>query len=92
MLHLHLVVQGHVQGVGFRWFVAREAARLGLAGTVWNRRDGGVELEAEGPRDRLEALRDSVESGPRAARVATVVETWSEGPARHADFQIAPTA
>jgi acylphosphatase len=90
MDRLHLVVRGHVQGVGFRWFVTREAELLGLAGAVWNRRDGAVELDAEGPRERLETLRDSVRAGPRAARVTSVDETWSEGPARYVDFQIAP--
>ena len=42
-------VRGMVQGVGFRWFVQREAARLGLDGWVANQVDGSVEVVAEGP-------------------------------------------
>lgn len=42
-----IVVRGRVQGVGFRAYVQRIAEELGLAGEVWNRRDGGVELIAQ---------------------------------------------
>jgi len=47
---VHLVVHGLVQGVGFRWFVARRADGLGLSGYVRNLYDGSVEAEAEGDR------------------------------------------
>ena len=53
---LHVVVRGHVQGVGFRWFVVRAAAGLGLDGWVLNRTDRAVELVAEGPTERLDEL------------------------------------
>ena len=92
MHHLHLVVRGRVQGVGFRWFVRNEAERLGLAGAVWNRRDGAVELEAAGVRERLDLLLERVRGGPPGARVATVDETWTEGPPRHGDFHIMPSS
>ena len=92
MHRIHLVIHGRVQGVGFRWFVQREASALALAGAVWNRADGAVELEAEGPRAQLERLLAVVRRGPPGARVAQVAETWSEGSARHATFHIAPSA
>jgi acylphosphatase len=92
MHRIHLVIHGRVQGVGFRWFAQREATALELAGAVWNRADGAVELEAEGPRSQLEQLLAIVRRGPAGARVAQVAETWSEGSARHATFLIAPTA
>jgi acylphosphatase len=63
------VVSGRVQGVGFRWFVEREAHALGLAGWVRNRSDGGVEVLASGTRDQLRLLYDKLKQGPRAARV-----------------------
>ena len=50
IVRVHILVQGLVQGVGFRWFVAREAGQLGLQGFVRNRAEGTVELEAEGER------------------------------------------
>jgi acylphosphatase len=69
---LQVVVRGHVQGVGFRWFVQRAAADLGLDGWVMNRPDRSVELVAEGPTDRLEALLAVVREGSPASSVSSV--------------------
>ena len=63
------VVRGRVQGVGFRWFVEREAHILGIAGWVRNNADGSVEVFAQGSRDQLSGLRSRLLEGPRAARV-----------------------
>ncbi len=84
--HVHLVVHGRVQGVGFRYFVTREATRLGLRGLVRNRPDGTVEVEAEGSLAGLERLADAVRRGPVAARVERVEEHFSEGAPRHRGF------
>jgi acylphosphatase len=85
---VHLVIHGHVQGVGFRYFAVREAQRLELTGVVRNRADGAVEVEAEGDRPSLERLVETLRAGPRAGRVASVDEHWSEGSARHRGFEI----
>lgn len=66
------VVRGRVQGVGFRWFVEREARLLGLAGWVRNNSDGAVEVFVQGTRDQLSALYSRLQQGPRAARVDQV--------------------
>jgi acylphosphatase len=68
------VVRGRVQGVGFRWFVEREAHMLGIAGWVRNNADGSVEVLAIGTRDQLLGLRSRLRQGPRAARVDDVQE------------------
>jgi len=68
------VVRGRVQGVGFRWFVEREAHMLGVAGWVRNNHDGSVEVLALGTRDQLSGLRSRLHRGPRAARVDDVQE------------------
>jgi acylphosphatase len=65
-------VLGDVQGVGFRWFVAREAAHLGLVGWVVNRSDGTVGVVAEGDPAALDDLLEALEVGPPAARVSRV--------------------
>lgn len=76
------VVRGRVQGVGFRWFVEREAHILGIAGWVRNNSDGSVEVLAQGTRDRLLGLRSRLREGPRAARVDAVEESEARmGPA-----------
>ncbi len=69
------VVTGRVQGVGFRWFVEREAAQIGIAGWVRNREDGSVEVMATGTPEQQRTLRSRLQSGPRAARVDQVQES-----------------
>src|ERR1700684_742985 len=66
------IVRGRVQGVGFRWFVEREAHILGIAGWVRNNHDGSVEVLAQGTRDQLSGLHSRLREGPRAARVDAV--------------------
>ena len=66
------VVTGRVQGVGFRWYVEREARALGLGGWVRNRADGSVEVLAAGSNQQLNALYDRLKAGPRASRVDNV--------------------
>lgn len=68
------VVRGRVQGVGFRWFVEREAHMLGVSGWVRNNADGSVEVLAIGTREQLSGLRSRLQQGPRAARVDAVEE------------------
>ena len=66
------VVTGRVQGVGFRWFVEREARILGIKGWVRNRSDGSVEVLAAGSGEQLSALHKKLREGPRASRVDNV--------------------
>ena len=68
------IVRGRVQGVGFRWFVEREAHILGIAGWVRNNSDGSVEVLGQGTREQLLGLRSRLRQGPRAARVDDVEE------------------
>src|SRR6476661_8780550 len=74
------VVRGRVQGVGFRWFVEREAHILGIAGWVSKNHDGSVEVLAQGTRDQLSGLHSRLSEGPRAARVDSV-QVSEENPA-----------
>ncbi len=70
----HFLVRGRVQGVGFRWFVQREAAALELSGWVRNTEDGHVEVVASGAPGVLDALRQALRRGPRGSRVDAVIE------------------
>lgn len=72
------LVRGRVQGVGFRWFVEREAHLLQVAGWVRNNPDGSVEVLAAGTRDQLMGLKSRLLEGPRAARVDDVEELEAE--------------
>jgi acylphosphatase len=72
MRRIRAIVSGRVQGVSYRASTAAEARRLSLVGWVRNRADGTVELEAEGPADRIGALVAWCHDGPPAATVTRV--------------------
>jgi acylphosphatase len=82
------IVRGRVQGVGFRWFVEREAHLLGIAGWVRNNHDGSVEVLAQGTRDQLAGLHSRLRAGPRAARVDEVEIAETQPTAGISSFRI----
>jgi acylphosphatase len=71
---VHYLVKGRVQGVGFRWFVQREAAELGLLGWVKNTDAGHVEIVAAGSESELAELKTALHKGSRGSRVDAVLE------------------
>ncbi len=71
----YYVVKGRVQGVGFRWFVHREAGARGLKGWVRNADGGEVEIMASGEEEKLAELRAALEKGSRGSRVDAVHES-----------------
>ena len=75
-VRLDATVVGRVQGVGFRYFVLREAMALGLDGWVANTTDGAVRCVAEGRRELLESLLERLREGPAAAIVDRVSVAW----------------
>jgi len=83
------VVHGRVQGVGFRWFVTRNAKDLGVRGTVRNRPDGAVEavLQADRP-EPVESLIERIRSGPPASRVEAVDCSHVDDGARFERFEV----
>ena len=73
---LHFLIQGRVQGVGFRWYVQREAGLRDLRGWVRNTEEGEVEVVASGTAEVLAELRASLRRGPRGARVDRLIEHY----------------
>ena len=69
---LHLMIQGRVQGVGFRYAMCRQATMLGLEGWVRNREDCSVEAVVVGPTEHVDLLHAWCWRGPPGARVAVV--------------------
>ncbi len=84
----NLLVAGRVQGVGYRAFSVRVASERGLSGTVRNLDDGRVELEVEGPKDRIEALIVALKQGPPASHVMAVEAEWGPATGRFREFRI----
>ena len=66
------LVSGRVQGVGFRWFVSRQAVGLRIVGWARNLPDGRVEVLGVGNADNLECFDRSLRAGPSFARVENV--------------------
>jgi len=87
---LHALVEGMVQGVGFRFFVTRYAEELHLTGWVRNLWDGRVEVMAEGPRTTLETMLKHLQEGPRGAQVAKVDVKWQLATNEFKGFQVPP--
>ena len=71
---LHFLIRGRVQGVGFRWFVHREASELNLRGWVRNTEEGDVEVVAAGEPEDISDLRVSLRRGSRGSRVDNILE------------------
>lgn len=68
----HLLVEGRVQGVGFRWFTRERARRRGLRGWVRNRPDGSVEVHVSGNADVLAGFVAELSQGPKGSEVTAV--------------------
>ncbi|MBF9319664.1 acylphosphatase [Mycobacteroides chelonae] len=71
-------VHGHVQGVGFRWWVRSRALELGLTGYAANARDGRVHVVAQGDKVECEQLLAKLNSGETPGRVDLVVDSWQQ--------------
>ena len=84
----HIIVRGLVQGVGFRWFVEREANKLGLKGYVRNLPNGDVEAEVEGEESLIREFVTQLKIGNRMSRVTDVIVETGEFQGKYSDFQI----
>ena len=86
MIRRRVIVRGRVQGVGFRYSVARAAQSRGVAGWVSNRPDGTVEAVFEGEPEAVDSLVRVCRDGPRSAAVdrVDVVDEEPEGFSRFA--------
>lgn len=83
------IIQGRVQGVGYRDWADRQARALGLCGYVRNRRDGSVELVVAGSIENVERMLNLCRQGPRLAEVQDIEianSSWTG-----TDFEILPT-
>jgi acylphosphatase len=91
-VQLHAIVEGDVQGVGFRMFVQRKALDLNLTGWVRNRWNGEVEVLAEGSQEDLNQLLADLRIGPRSSFVVNVHIEWLPASGVYKYFQPRMTA
>jgi acylphosphatase len=85
---LHVIVEGRVQGVGFRAFTQRTAINYGLSGWVRNRWDGSVELMAEGQNTDLEKFLITIKRGPFPGTTRNVRVVWKDASGGFTNFLI----
>ncbi len=78
MVRAHVVVEGRVQGVAFRYFTAGEAERLGIEGWVRNQRNGTVEAVFEGDDAAVKKMVEWCRAGPPSAIVGSVDVKWED--------------
>ena len=81
-------VNGLVQGVGFRYFVIRNAQQLGLKGYVKNLYDGSVLTVVEGERGLIDELFKKLKIGPRSAQVNNSKIEWGEFKNEFSNFEV----
>jgi acylphosphatase len=85
-----ITVNGLVQGIGFRYYVLRQAHNLGLNGYVKNLYTGEVYILAEGERGMIEELIKLTRTGPSHAHVKNCRVEWSEPKDEFTTFEIRP--
>ncbi|WP_282034323.1 acylphosphatase [Metabacillus indicus] len=88
MKTIHLIVHGHVQGVGFRYFAQSAAQSKKVTGWVRNKEDGTVEAAAQGTENQLQSFVDTLRSGNRYARVEEIKVSEADQDQTYAGFKI----
>lgn len=88
MSRAEIIVSGLVQGVGFRYFVLRKAAELGLVGFTKNQYDGTVLTVAEGEKHMLEELFKKLKVGPMHSDVRDIKVAWMSFTGEFSNFEI----
>ncbi|RWZ60340.1 acylphosphatase [Halobacillus fulvus] len=88
MIRRHLIVQGRVQGVGFRVTAKQIAIEHELTGWVKNKNDGSVEIEAEGEQYRVERFIKELEKGPTPFAKVETIHTTDQPPEGSTSFRV----
>lgn len=73
-----IIIQGLIQGVGYRFFVIRKAQEYHVRGHVKNLPNGNVEVVAEGEKGIVHEFIEQLKIGPASAHVTGIDVEWSE--------------
>jgi len=88
MVARRFLITGYVQGVGYRFFALRAAARHQVLGTVRNLEDGRVEVIAEGEREAMDEFKKDLATGPSMAKIIEIDETDLQVTGLYRDFRV----
>jgi acylphosphatase len=83
-----MIIEGRVQGVGFRHFTLHHANELGISGSVKNRPDGTVSVIAEGEEEALLQFIAYLKQGPAMSHVSQIRQDWKEATQSFSDFNV----
>jgi acylphosphatase len=89
LVRVHVFVDGRVQGVAYRFYAEKHAARVGVTGWVRNLADGRVEVLAEGSAEDVGAFLERLKEGPSQARVERFDVRREPPTGEFRDFRIA---
>lgn len=87
-MRAQIVVQGLVQGVGYRFFVIEQAKQYNIRGYVKNLHNGCVEVVVQGDKGLVNDFIERLKIGPPSARITGVDVKWSEGEGGFTDFDV----
>ena len=90
-IRAHILVEGFVQRVGFRWWCLREAEKTGITGWVRNLLDGRAEAVFEGSKDKLEEMLEKCREGSWAAKPTHIDSIWEQPTGEFDSFKILPS-
>jgi acylphosphatase len=89
LVRVRVFAGGRVQGVAYRFFAEKYAARLGITGWVRNLADGRVEVLAEGPAEEIKTFLERLKEGPSLARIDSFEVRREPSTGEFTDFRIA---
>ncbi|SES08494.1 acylphosphatase [Salisediminibacterium halotolerans] len=88
MIRYHAIIDGRVQGVGFRFQAQMTAAENDVTGWVQNKSDSTVELEAQGEQTNVDAFFSKLQSLPYPVKIKKIDKTEKEIVPGEAKFKI----
>ena len=88
MVRYHIIVHGHVQGVGFRFYSYQNAIKNNIRGWVKNNHDGSVEIDAEGDMEDMVNFIDTIKTGTNFSNIEDLDAKEIEDLKKYRDFEI----
>lgn len=91
-LQIHVIIEGRVQGVGFRYYVLEKASELGVSGWVRNTFQGQVEVVAEGQKETLDKFIELLKHGPSLSFITNIEVIRKNASGEFTEFSLRSTA
>ena len=87
-VRVRILIDGRLQAMNFRFNAQREANKLGLVGFIRNLSDGRIEIEAQGPEDKVQKILDWCQEEPHGRQIHNILFRYDEPVNRYADFSV----